>query len=123
MTSTQRGLLPTLQVDQTDLDYPSNTELPSADIEEFADPDYLTARIQLTIIEADNAKSVCQAGKEDARDFESVSRPMLRRLEVWKAGLPSHMALDMDNGIPNSTSSPPCTRSLANFHLRFHQVC
>lgn len=122
MTSTQRGLLPAFQVDQTDLDYPSQAELSMEDIEEFADADYLTARIQLTIIEANNAKTMGYFGRDDAHDIETISRPMLQRIGAWKAGLPAHMALEMENGIPQASRSMACTRSLANFYLRYNQV-
>jgi proline utilization trans-activator len=122
MMSTQLGLLPSLHVDQADLDYPTQAGLSVDDAEEFADPDYLTARVQLTIIQANNSKTVFHVGDDDAHDIETILRPMLRRLGAWKAGLPTHMALEMEDGVAKPTRSLACMRSLANLYLRFNQV-
>jgi proline utilization trans-activator len=122
MMSTQRGLLPTLQIDQTDLSYPTQADISIEDIEEFADADYLTARIQLTIIQANNSKTVSRFGADDEHDINTILRPMLRGLGTWKAGLPEHMTLEMEDGIPEPMGSLPCLRSLANLYLRFNQV-
>lgn len=121
MTSTQMGLLPTLQAEQSDVAYPTNADLPLEDIDEFTDPDYLTARIQLTIIQANNSKRVSHLGHDDAQDIETILRPMLGRLSSWKASLPTHMALGTEDML-EPTRSLPCMRSLANLYLRFNQV-
>lgn len=99
MTSSQRGLLPSLQLDQTNHPYPTQANLPSDAVGEFAEGDYLTARIQLTILQANNSKGVSNFGKDDANDIRNILRPMLRRLESWKTGLPAHLAIDMDHGL------------------------
>ncbi|KAL3478523.1 fungal-specific transcription factor domain-containing protein [Aspergillus californicus] len=121
MTSLQRGLLPTLHADQTDLHYPSQASIPLEDTSEFADPDYLTARIQLTIIQANISKSISDFDHDASHATETVLDPILHQLTAWKAGLPSHMALEMEDGMPEPTRSLPCMRSLANLHLRFNQ--
>ncbi|KAL4965442.1 Zn(II)2Cys6 transcription factor [Aspergillus stella-maris] len=56
MTSTQRGILPTLHADQTDLELPSKFAISDEDAEEFGDAAFLKARIELTIIQADAPK-------------------------------------------------------------------
>lgn len=66
MTSTSTSLPPALEVDQTDLAYPKQTEDSPDEIEEFSDADFLTARIQLTIIQTRNLKSVSHVGLDDA---------------------------------------------------------
>ncbi|KAL4783706.1 fungal-specific transcription factor domain-containing protein [Aspergillus varians] len=121
MTSTQRGLLPTLHVDQTDLEYPSQAGLDLDDAHEFADPDYLTARIQLTIIQASISKGHSTFGHNVEHDMENIIRPTLRRLRAWRAGLPDHMALQVETSMPSPTRSLPCMRSLANLYLRYNQ--
>lgn len=122
MASTHMGLLPSLQIDQTDLEYPSQAGLSTVDTAEFKDPAYLTARVQLTIIQADLANQTYDLGRDDAKDIETIFRPMLQRLDVWRAGLPALMALGMEDGVPASMRKMPYMRSLANFHLRFNHV-
>jgi len=122
MTSTSTGFLPTLHFEQTDLDYPSNIRLSAEDAQEFADPDYLTARIQLTIIEANNSASIAKFRDADKHDIETAIHPLLISLNTWKSALPAHMAMDMADGIFQSTRSLQRARSLANFHLRWNQV-
>lgn len=122
MTSTSTGFLPTLHFEQTDLDYPSNVGLSTGDAQEFADPDYLTARIQLTIIEANNSASIATFRDVDKHDIETAIHPLLISLNTWKSALPAHMAMDMADGIFQSTKSLQRARSLANFHLRWNQV-
>lgn len=122
MASTQMGLLPTLQADQADLEYPTQAGLASDDLEEFSDPDYLTARVQLTIIQSDAANDVCDLSQNDSKDIESIIRPVLRRLDAWKADLPAHMALGIEDGLPGFKGQMPLIRSFANLHLRFNQV-
>ncbi|XXG99250.1 hypothetical protein Hte_005587 [Hypoxylon texense] len=122
MASTQMGLLPALQADQVDLEYPTQKGLAPDDLEEFSDPDYLTARVQLTIIQSDAANDVYHLGQDDARDIETILRPVLRRLDTWKADLPDHMTLGIEDGLPELTGQLPLLRSLANLHLRFNQI-
>lgn len=123
MTSTSSGFLPTLHFEQTDLEYPSNAALPAEDArEEFADPDYLTARIQLTIIEANNSASIAKFKDTAKQDIETAIHPLLVSLNNWKSTLPAHMAMDMADGLFQSTRSLQRARSLANFRLRWNQV-
>jgi proline utilization trans-activator len=123
LTSTQRGLLPTLDVKHTDLAYPTSVGLVAEDVGEFTDPDYLTARIQLTIIQANNSKSESLLGQDDGHNIQAILRPMLQRLTAWKEALPGHMIFGMEDDMSKSTRSLPCMRSLANLHLRYNQVC
>ncbi|KAL4935408.1 hypothetical protein BDV06DRAFT_228861 [Aspergillus oleicola] len=69
MTSTQRGLLHNLDVDQTDLELPSRSVIGDENADEFGDADYLTARIQLTIIQSRVFKgvSISPQGEVQAR--------------------------------------------------------
>ncbi|KAI1370794.1 hypothetical protein F4677DRAFT_437509 [Hypoxylon crocopeplum] len=121
MASTQLGLLPSLQIEQVDLEYPTQTGLLPDDLEEFSDPDYLTARVQLTIIQADAANNVCHLGQDDAEDIDTILRPVLRRLDAWREGLPAHMALGLQDSLPELLGQMPLMRSLANLHIRFNQ--
>ncbi|VUC29706.1 unnamed protein product [Clonostachys rosea] len=121
MTSTQTGLPPSFQVEQTDLGYPSDAEIPLNDANEFTDVEFLTARVQLTMIEENNLKSVPLIGRDDARDIETIVRPKLRRLHTWKEGLPSHMASELRNDARDNTDSQGAKRALANLHLRYNQ--
>ncbi|CAH0051175.1 unnamed protein product [Clonostachys solani] len=120
MTSTFTGLPPALEVDQTDLAYPKQPEDSPDDAEEFSDADFLTARIQLTIIQTRNLKSVSHIGLDDAQDIKTVLRPNLRRLESWRESLPAHMISETGNDTNEPTKSLPSKRSLANMHLRFN---
>ncbi|CAK7216191.1 hypothetical protein SBRCBS47491_002738 [Sporothrix bragantina] len=131
MASTQMGVLPTLQIDQGDLSYPTNEGLSGEEINEFSDPDYLTARIQLTIIQADAANGIGQSDGEDASDndgdsykrsIDTLLRSRLRRLQDWKAALPAHMAVDFHESIEEMKNNMALLRSLANLHLRYNQV-
>ncbi|KAI0161791.1 hypothetical protein GGR52DRAFT_586018 [Hypoxylon sp. FL1284] len=121
MASSQMGLLPALQIDQVDLKYPTQAGLTPEELEEFSDPDFLTARIQLTIIQSNAVSDVCHLGQDDSKDTETVFRPMLRRLDAWKAGLPAHMALEIGDGLPKLRGQLPFVRSLANLYIRFNQ--
>lgn len=122
MASTQTGLLPALQTVQVDLEYPTQKGLTPDDLEEFSDPDFLTARVQLTIIQSDAANDVCHLGQDDAKDIDAILRPVLRRLDTWKADLPEHMALGIEDRLPELIGQLPLMRSLANLYLRFNQV-
>ena len=143
MASTQMGVLPTLQIGQGDLCYPSSEGLSRDDLDEFSDPDYLTARVQLTIIQADAASDVLSSeeqGEEgldndndddsvnngdnnkNRRTIESFLRPRLQRLQEWKDALPAHMAVDFHASMAGLRDNMPLLRSLANLHLRYNQV-
>ncbi|KAF4965348.1 hypothetical protein FSARC_6843 [Fusarium sarcochroum] len=121
LTSTQRGLPPTLNADQTDLSYPSSVGLGTEEIGDFTDPDFLTARIQLTVIQAGNSEALSRCTGDEAGVIESVLRPMLQRLVAWKESLPAHMAFETESNILRSSSSLAFKRSLANLHLRYNQ--
>lgn len=114
--------MPTLDIKQTDLAYPTSTGLVAEDVGEFTDPDYLTARIQLTIIQANNSKSAALFANNDGDEIQTVLRPMLQRLTAWKEAVPEHMTFGNEEDISKSTRSLPCMRSLANLHLRYNQV-
>ncbi|KAL4899308.1 SUR7/PalI family-domain-containing protein [Aspergillus multicolor] len=118
MVSTQRGLLPSLRVEHTNLEYPSQMHLSADEVAQFSDPAYLTARIQLTIIQAGN---LTHLGGEEL-DMENAIQSMLRRLQAWKAALPDDMALKVAKRDPQTMESLPCIGSLANLHLRYNQV-
>ncbi|KAL3711793.1 hypothetical protein TMatcc_000485 [Talaromyces marneffei ATCC 18224] len=120
MSSTQMGLLPNLQIDQIDIDYPSQHGLPPEDVTEFCDPDLLTARAQLTIIQDVNATNLSQVGRDSEDDFETIMFPAMQRLEMWKGKLPAHLILATDTRLPNSTHMP-YIRSFCNLHIRYNQ--
>lgn len=122
LTSTQRGLLPTLTAEQTDLDYPSSAELGVEEISDFTDPDFLTARIQLTVIQTGNSEVLSRCTGDEAEVIETVLRPMLQRLVSWKESLPGHLAFETESDILSLSSSLAFKRSLANLHLRYNQV-
>ena len=122
LTSTQRGLLPTLTAEQTDLSYPSSHGLGVEEIGDFTDPDFLTARIQLTVIQTGNSEVLSRSTGDEAEVIETVLRPMLQRLVSWKNSLPSHMAFETESDILSSGSSLAFKRSLANPNLRYNQV-
>ncbi|ERT02404.1 hypothetical protein HMPREF1624_00702 [Sporothrix schenckii ATCC 58251] len=111
MASTQMGVLPALHIDQADLTYPASDGLAREDMAEFADPDYLTARIQLTVIQADAVGS---------GDADTDDTPALGRLTAWKAALPVHMAVPFHAGMAASEDDTAVLRSLANLHLRYN---
>lgn len=126
MTSTQLGVLPSLYLAQTDLDYPSPSPqgMPRHEaVAEFSDADLMTARVDLTAIQDANASQAAQLGREDAApgDVDAVVRPTLIRLLEWQAKLPAHLALGVGVQLPNSTSLP-FVRSFANLHIRYNQV-
>lgn len=121
MASTQMGLLPNLQLDQMDLDYPSSDGLSPEDKTEFSDADLLKARAQLAIIQDVNASHVSQLGRDEALDIETVIGPALKRLDEWKQNLPAHLVLCSNTGLPVS-SSISFIRSFANLHIRINQV-
>jgi proline utilization trans-activator len=123
MASTQMGVLPTLQIDQGDLDYPTNDGLSSEDMAEFADPDYLTARIQLTIIQADAVKDHDSTDAGNEKNIATLVHPTLERLLVWKNGLPEHMAVPFHEKMAKIEANTALLRSLANLHLRYNHVC
>lgn len=121
MASTQMGVLPTLQIDQGDLSYPTNDGLACENMDEFSDPDYLTARIQLTIIQAD-AVNDHDNDNNDAK-IDTFLHPTLRRLQAWKDGLPAHMAVAFHESMAKTEDNMALLRSLANLHLRHNHVC
>ncbi|OAA58128.1 hypothetical protein SPI_07013 [Niveomyces insectorum RCEF 264] len=120
--SPQMGLLPSLQSDQVDLGYPTEEGLNGDNRTEFLDPDFLTARIQLTISQADAANSACHFGGDDAKSIDSTLRPILRRLDEWKTGQKPHMVLDVHDSMFSSAPDMPRLRSLANLKLRYNQI-
>ncbi|RDW63213.1 fungal specific transcription factor domain-containing protein [Aspergillus mulundensis] len=117
MTSMQRGFLPTLTATQTDLEYPSQGDISPDNAGDFTDPDYLTARIQLTIIQA---RVVSHLSLSEPADVLNVIGPMLETLSTWKKALPHHMASQIEDGLPRPNRSLPCIRSLANLYLRYN---
>jgi hypothetical protein len=115
------GLLPNLQIDQIDIEYPSHHGLPPEDVSEFCDPDLLTARAQLTIIQDLNATKLSQVGRDSEDDIETIMFPAMQRLESWKGKLPAHLILATDTNLPVSNHMP-YIRSFCNLHLQYNQV-
>ncbi len=130
MASTQMGILPTLQISQADLlSYPTMNGLAAEDLEEFTDPAYLTARIQLTIIQADSVSEFGgSSDDDDAKNIASVLLPRLKKLQAWRAALPPHISVDFNKamamllGNGDHSHNMPELRSLGNLYLRYNQV-
>jgi proline utilization trans-activator len=124
MTSTNAGLPVLLQVEQADLAYPTDAEVPIGDSGEFSDANYLTARVQLTMIEEHNLQSAPRIGHDDVHNINIIIRPQLQRLLAWKEGLPGYMASELETAgaIDDSVGSLAASRALANLHLRYNQA-
>ena len=134
MTSTQMGVKPTLSAEQAaSMAYPAPTPISSSssdaadeDSSFFSDSDYLTARVQLTLLQTE--KATIEAHSKE-KGTEMQIRHRVQRLEEWRAGWPERMHLQPRCGeqtglmtLSHGVSTEHEIRSLANLHLRSNQV-
>ncbi|KAJ0419925.1 fungal-specific transcription factor domain-containing protein [Aspergillus carlsbadensis] len=125
MTSTELGLPPALQVARVEQSYPDDAALVhQSDRAEFDDAQTHAAQVQLAFIHADICENMKSIRKDRTADVDvdvgDLTRPILRRLEEVRAGLPAHMSFDVEDGMPPAMKHMP-DRSLASLYQRYHQ--
>lgn len=98
-----------------DANLPSTQGLPEAAIEDFAEPEYLTASLRVAHLAAHITESVYNR-KMQRGSFSNRVQRALRDLSSWVQDLPDHLRIDFD--VRQLNLAMP----IVNLHLYFNQV-
>ncbi|KAL1860573.1 hypothetical protein VTK73DRAFT_7272 [Phialemonium thermophilum] len=122
MISTELGLVSSTDIAPDSPQMPSSHGLDPKDIEEFFNPDLLTAQVQLCSIKSTIVLTVTRhAHTQHVLQPLEVIQPCLDMLRRWRNEVPRYMSFSFEGGIPSAMSNLPFGRVLASLYLRYHQ--
>lgn len=123
MISTELGfsLFDESAVDWSNL--PSSENLEGSDLEEFSDPNLLTAQARLCLIKSKALETASRGFPAQSPDAAcSAVQPCLDMLQEWRDSLPPYLSFTFADGLDPKMVELPFVRILASLYLRYHQV-
>lgn len=113
MISTELGVAPALSSVPDGMQLPSSGGLSFAELEEFSDPNLLTATTQLCEIKRMVVKAAARQGDVDYEKRMDVIKPSIDMLQEWRRSLPCSMVFAFEESLPTRLMEDQYGRILA----------
>jgi proline utilization trans-activator len=120
-TSTEMGWKPAYTLADRELNYPSNEQLSQDDLEEFHDPDFLTAQVKLTKLKLSITETAYRLKSGNLVDNHEI-RSCLDMLQKWESDLTPNVASNIASGISREMSKSRTTRTTSSLFLKCNHV-
>jgi proline utilization trans-activator len=123
MVSTDLGIAAMQESLPIALRYPDFNHIPDFARDEFFEPYLLTARVELSIIQAKVVETVTQHLRlnEELKSVDMIA-PCSKLILDWRERLPFNVSFSFEAGIPLPMLNLPFHRVLASLYLRYHQA-
>ena len=122
MTCTELSLRPNCGLENLHLDFPDNTKLSVNDAQDFSDPQYLTAQIELCRIKYNVVRTICELRSGSLEEAYSLISPCLDSLRHWRAHFRTKLDFSEIAKFAGSTLTHPSMRTIASLVIRYNQV-
>ncbi|KAK4862345.1 hypothetical protein LT330_003483 [Penicillium expansum] len=121
MTCTELSLTPAAAFDEDSIEFPDNSQLSAEDVEEFSDPQYLTAQVKLCRIKYQIIKKISELRFGNAVEAHALIEPCLQALNNWRLEFSPTLEFTSDGGFTDGTLAFPPMRTIASLLLRYNQ--
>lgn len=106
---------------QLELSWPASVN--EVDAEQFFDANLFALQCKMCEFKCQISDAVGKLRQSsDAEAIIGVIWPCVDALRVWRETIPPYLAFTFDNGVPSDMHHLACSRGVASFYLRYHQV-
>ncbi|OGM40377.1 hypothetical protein ABOM_010595 [Aspergillus bombycis] len=120
-TCIELSLEPACVFKEDSIGFPDNSQLSEEDVEEFSDPQYLTAQVKLCRIKYQIIKTVSELRFGNAVEAQALIGPCLQALNHWSLEFSPRLEFTEEGGFLDKTLAFPPMRTVASLLLRYNQ--